>query len=181
MVYVFLAPGFEITEAMTPIDYLRRAELDVRTVAVTGCEDKMVFSSHKIPVIADITEAEVCMDGCQMVVLPGGMPGTLNLEASKTVQNAVDYCAEHQLPIGAICAAPSILGHKGLLDGKKATCYPGFETELGGAVYTAAEVETVGNITTARAAGTANQFAFSLIEQVCGKEKADEVMKSVVY
>lgn len=181
MVYVFLAPGFEITEAMTPIDYLRRAGLEVKTVAVTPDGDKTVVSSHKIPVIADITEAEVKMEDCQLVVLPGGMPGTLNLEASKTVQNALDYCVEHSIPVGAICAAPSVLGHKGMLNGKKATCYPGFETELGTAVHTGAAAETDGLIVTGRGAGAANQFAFALIELVCGQAMMQKVKENVVW
>ncbi len=180
MVYVFLAPGFEIVEAMTPIDYLRRAKADVKTVAV-GTPDKTVLSSHGIPVVADITEDQIDMQGCEMVVLPGGMPGTLHLEASKTVQDALDYALKHDIPVGAICAAPSILGHKGMLNSKKATCYPGFENELIGATHTGAPVETDGLIVTGRAAGNANLFAFALIEKLYGKEAADTVKNSVVY
>lgn len=181
MVYVFLAPGFEIVEAMTPVDYLRRAKADVKTVAVTGNADKTVLSSHNIPVTADITEMQVDMTKCEMVVLPGGMPGTLNLEASKTVQDALDYCVKHNIPVGAICAAPSVLGHKGMLDGKKATCYPDFEKDLGTAEHTGAPAEIAGLTVTGRGAGTANQFAFALIEVLYGKETADAVKSSVVY
>ncbi len=180
MVYVFLAPGFEIIEAMTPIDYLRRAKAEVKTVAV-GTPDKVVLSSHGIPVIADITEDEVIFPGTELFVLPGGMPGTLNLEASETVQNALSFAAEYDIPVGAICAAPSVLGHKGLLKGKKATCYPGFETELFGANHTGEPVVTDGKIVTGRAAGNANQFAFALIELLYGKEAAQTVKSSVVY
>ncbi len=180
MVYVFLAPGFEIIEAMTPIDYLRRAKAEVRTVAV-GAQNKIVLSSHGIPVIADIDESEVDMNACELVVLPGGMPGTLNLEASETVQAALDHAAANHIPVGAICAAPSVLGHKGMLEGKKATCYPGFEKDLYGADHTGAPVETDGLIVTGRAAGNANQFAFALIERLYGKEAAEAVKASVVY
>ena len=181
MVYVFLAPGFETIEALTPVDYLRRAKVEVKTVAVTASDDKTVVSSHNIPVVADITEKEVDMASCEMVVLPGGMPGTLNLEASKTVQAALDHCTANNIPVAAICAAPSVLGHKGILDGKKATCYPSFETELGQAKHTGAPVETDGLIVTGRAAGNANQFAFALIELLRGKEAADAVKNSVVF
>lgn len=181
MVYVFLAPGFETIEALTPVDYLRRAKVEVKTVAVTRSAEKTVVSSHHIPVIADITEQELDLNGCEMVVLPGGMPGTVNLEASETVQYALNYCTANGIPVAAICAAPSVLGHKGILNGKKATCYPGFETELGTAIHTGAPVESDGDVVTGRAAGNANQFAFALIERLRGKEAADAVRNSVVY
>ena len=131
MIYVFLANGFEEVEALAPVDMLRRAKLDVTTVGVTG---KIVTGSHHIPVTADITAEELQIGAdMEMIVLPGGMPGTLNEEASQVVQAAIDYCAENDRWIGAICAAPSILGHKGLLQGKTATCYTGFEKDLLGA------------------------------------------------
>ena len=131
MIYVFLANGFEEVEALAPVDMLRRAKLDVTTVGVTG---KIVTGSHRIPVTADITAEELQIGAdMEMIVLPGGMPGTLNEEASETIQAAIDYCAKNDRWIGAICAAPSILGHKGLLQGKTATCYTGFEKDLLGA------------------------------------------------
>ena len=131
MIYVFLANGFEEVEALAPVDMLRRAKQEVTTVGVTG---KIVTGSHHIPVTADITAEELQIGGdMDMIVLPGGMPGTLNEEASPVVQAVIDYCVANDRWIGAICAAPSILGHKGVLNGKTATCYTGFEKELTGA------------------------------------------------
>ena len=120
MIYVFLANGFEEVEALAPVDMLRRAKLDVTTVGVTG---KTVTGSHGIPLTADITAEELNIGAdMEMIVLPGGMPGTLNEEASPAVQAAINYCTANDRWIGAICAAPSILGHKGLLKGKTAVC-----------------------------------------------------------
>ena len=128
MIYVFLADGFEETEAIAPIDMLRRAKLDVKLV---GVGTSTPTSSHGIRVTADLTEAEVKLDSSvQLIVLPGGMPGTLNLEKSPVVQSAIKYCVENGIPVGAICAAPSILGKLGLLNGRKAVCFPGFEQYL---------------------------------------------------
>ena len=156
MVYVFLANGFEETEAIAPIDILRRCELDVVTV---GVGEEVITSSHGISVIPDITEVDfVPSEEIDMIVLPGGMPGTLNLEKSRTVQEAIDYCTENGKYIGAICAAPSVLGKKNLLKGKKATCFPGFEDFLLGAEFTGAPVELDGKIITARGAGVAVEF-----------------------
>lgn len=176
MVYVFLADGFEEIEALTPVDYLRRCEIEVQTIGVRG---KMVRGAHGITVIADGTMYDVDVEKIEMIVLPGGMPGTLNLERSHLLQNVIDYCAEQKIPIGAICAAPSILGHKGLLDGKRATCYIGFEKELGNAEYTGAAVETDGCFITACGAGAANEFAFALAEYLLGKERAQKLAASV--
>ena len=117
MFYVFLAEGFEETEALAPVDVMRRAKLDVKTVGVTG---ECVTSSHGVPVKADITIDNIDLDDVQGVVLPGGMPGTLNLEANEKVLEAVKYSCENGKIVAAICAAPSILGHLGILDGKKA-------------------------------------------------------------
>lgn len=127
----FLPMVLKKSRRLRPVDMLRRAKLDVTTVGVTG---KIVTGSHRIPVTADITAEELQIGAdMEMIVLPGGMPGTLNEEASETIQAAIDYCAKNDRWIGAICAAPSILGHKGLLQGKTATCYTGFEKDLLGA------------------------------------------------
>ena len=124
MIYIFLAEGFEECEALAPIDILRRAGLDVKTV---GIGSKIVTGSHNIPIVCDLEETELSTENLEAVILPGGMPGTLNLENSPTVQKFLEFAAKNQLIIAAICAAPSILGHKGLLKGKKATCFTGFE------------------------------------------------------
>lgn len=177
MVYVFLADGFEEVEALTPVDYVRRAGREVVTVGVTG---KTVTGSHHIPVVCDITADELALtDDIDGIVLPGGMPGTKNLEASGAVQSAIDFCAEHHKMIAAICAAPSILGHKNLLVGKKAICFPGFEKDLYGADISDCYAVTDGNIITAKGAGSASEFAFEIIAYLCSREQADAVKSSV--
>ena len=178
MVYVFLADGFEEMEAIAPIDLLRRAGKEVVTVGVTG---KTVMGAHGIPVTADITENELTsFEGTEMIVLPGGMPGTLNEEKSAVVQAAIAYCTENNIHVGAICAAPSILGHKGVLNGKKAVCYPGFEKELLGAEVSMDGVVTDGSITTARGAGVAADFGLELIRVLCGEELSLKIRAAII-
>ncbi|MGN1105796.1 MAG: DJ-1 family glyoxalase III, partial [Huintestinicola sp.] len=155
MIYVFLAQGFEETEAITPIDMLRRCGKEVITVGVTG---KVVAGSHNIPVVCDITIDETVTEGLEMIVLPGGMPGTKNLAANARVAELIRYCFDRSILIGAICAAPSVLGEMGLLDGKKAVCYPGFEDALKGAEVLTVPAVRDGNIITARGAGAALEF-----------------------
>ncbi len=177
MVLVFLANGFEETEAVAPIDILRRNGQNVITV---GIGEEVITSSHGITVVPDVTEADMSlMTDIDMIVLPGGMPGTLNLEKSRTVQDTIDYCAANGKFIGAICAAPSILGKKGLLKGKKATCFPGFEEFLEGADFTGEPVEKDGNIITARGAGVAVEFGLKLVEALSGKPASDKIRESM--
>lgn len=176
MVYLFLANGFETIEALAVVDMLRRAKIDVKTVGVTG---KIVTSSHNIDVTADIEIDEFDVKDADAVVLPGGMPGTLNLEADKTVQGAVDYCVENKKYICAICAAPSILGHKGLLKGKEAICFPGFENDLTGAILSDKYVVTDGLIITARGAGVAVDFGLEIVKAIKGEETAENVRKTI--
>ncbi len=177
MIYVFLANGFEETEAVAPIDILRRSELNVTTV---GIGEDVIVSSHGIAVIPDITEVEfVPSDDIDMIVLPGGMPGTLNLEKSRTVQDAIDFCITNDKYIAAICAAPSILGRKGLLDGKKATCFPGFEQFLIGAEYTGDGVVQDGKIITAKGAGIAIDFGLKLSEILTTEANAKKIKASL--
>lgn len=178
MIYVYLANGFEETEAITPIDMLRRAEKKVITV---GVGDNVVMSSHGIPVVTDTVVQEAPLtDELEMIVLPGGMPGTLNLEKSEYVQQAIDFCMEKNLPVGAICAAPSILGHKGILRGRKAVCYQGFEAQLDGAEIGTGAVAVDGNIITARGAGVAMQFALALVEKAVSKAESDRQFRAVM-
>lgn len=178
MIYVYLANGFEETEAITPIDMLRRAEKKVITV---GVGDNVVMSSHGIPVVTDtIVQEAPLTDELEMIVLPGGMPGTLNLEKSEYVQQAIDFCMEKNLPVGAICAAPSILGHKGILRGRKAVCYQGFEAQLDGAEIGTGAVAVDGNIITARGAGVAMQFALALVEKAVSKAESDRQFRAVM-
>ena len=179
MIYVFLADGFEELEALAPVDILRRGGCEVKTVGVSG---KTAVGAHNIPVVCDITVEEAVTEGLEAVILPGGMPGTLNLENSEYVQKFIDFAAEKGLYIGAICAAPSILGHKGLLKGKKATCFPGFEKDLEGAEFIDVPVVTDGKITTAYGAGAAFDFGFRLLGELTGdKEGADALKKSMKY
>ena len=178
MIYVFLADGFEETEAITPIDMLRRAKLDVKLV---GVGTSTPTSSHGIRVTADLTEAETKLDSSvQLIVLPGGMPGTLNLEKSPVVQSAIKYCVEKGIPVGAICAAPSILGKLGLLNGRKAVCFPGFEQYLTGAEVLNKLCVTDGQFTTACSAGAAIEFGLELVKVLCGEKRSTELRSAIV-
>ena len=154
------------------MDILRRAQLDVRTAGVGA---KQVTGSHGITVVADMTEAEIEKETITAVVLPGGMPGTLNLEQSEIVKDCVRCCAENGRFICAICAAPSILAHMGLLDGKNATCFPSFEKELANANLTGAPAVADGNIITGKGAGATVEFALLAAEKMAGKEISAEV------
>lgn len=180
MVYVLLANGFETIEALTPVDYLRRCkDVPVQTVAVG--DSKTVVSSHQVPVEADILLKDVSLEDAEMIVLPGGLVGTKNLEESDGVQKLIDYCVEQDRWVTAICAAPSILGHKGLLKGRKATSFRGFDKELLGADYTGEPVERDGKFITGRGAGVSNQFAFALVRALRGEERAKEIAHQVFY
>lgn len=176
MIYVFLADGFEEIEATAPIDILRRAELDLKTVGVAG---KTVTGSHGITFVPDIEIKDVTTDDMDMVILPGGMPGTLNLEKNPIVKASVDYCIRNDKYVAAICAAPSILGHMGALAGKKATCFPGFEGQLTGAVVTEDFVTVDGKIITGKGAGASVDFALKIVELVAGKNVADKLFASM--
>ncbi len=177
MIYVFLADGFEETEAIAPIDCLKRCGLEVVTV---GIGKDMITGSHGITVKTDITDSQVeFSDNLEMIVLPGGMPGTLNLEKSETVQKAIDYCAENEIYIGAICAAPSILGHKGLLKNHRAVCYMGFEKELIGAETGNEPVCVSGKFITSRGMGTAVEFGLKLAEILKSKDVSDKLRYSI--
>jgi 4-methyl-5(b-hydroxyethyl)-thiazole monophosphate biosynthesis len=173
MVYVFLADGFEEIEAISPIDILRRAGVLVKTVGVSG---KTATGNHGITVTADIQMSEIKLDGSlEMVVLPGGLPGANNLQNNEDVVNAMNYAAQNERYIAAICAAPKILGANGLLKGKKATCFPGYEDELTGAITTPESVVTDGNIITAKGAGAALLFGFELVKALKGQDTADKI------
>lgn len=177
MIYVFLAKGFEEIEALTVVDYLRRAELDVCTV---GIGSKIISGSHNIPVFCDLDESEVNPDdSVDAIVLPGGMPGTLNLEVNKTVNSFIDYCYENDKWICAICAAPSILGHKGLLKGYKACCFPGFEEELDGALVADDYVCVDRKIITAKGMGSAISFSQAITTVLADKNTADRIKASL--
>lgn len=178
-VCVFLADGFEEIEGLTVVDLLRRADIEVETVSING--SLKVIGAHHITVETDKIFDEMDFSDVRLLVLPGGMPGTLNLgKHSGLTELLKNYHLEKKL-IGAICAAPSILGDLGILDGKKATSYPGFEDRLKGAVLSTNSVEVSGHITTSRGAGTAIAFSLSLITQIKGQKKADDIRKSIIY
>ena len=179
MVYVFLAKGFEELEALAPVDILRRAGVEVKLVGVTG---KQVRGSHGIAVSCDITIDNASFDELDGIILPGGLPGTTNLEVDKTVQSFIDYAAQNGKVIGAICAAPSILGHKGLLQGKNAVCYTGFEKELTGAHVLDRPAVRDGNIVTGWGAGGAMDFALAYLEAISENvELAKKIARQMRY
>lgn len=178
MIYVYLARGFEEVEAITPVDLLRRCGKEVITV---GVGDNIIVGSHDIPVVTDTIAQEAPLtDELEMIVLPGGMPGTLNLEKNAYVQAAIDFCAEKGKFIGAICAAPSILGHKGLLKGRAAVCYEGFEDQLEGADIGNTSVVRDGNIITARGAGVAVDFGLKLVEALLSVDDSERLRKAIL-
>ncbi len=178
MIYVFLADGFEEIEALAPVDVLRRAGITVNTVGVNG---KTVIGSHGIPVVCDITIDKATLEGLEGVVLPGGMPGTLNLENNDRVQGFIDYAADNNLLLAAICAAPSILGHKGLLNGKKAISFPGFEKDLEGAEIINTPAVRDRNIITGWGAGGSFDFAYALLGALKGEDISNELAKNMKY
>ncbi len=181
MVYLFLAEGFEEIEALTPVDLLRRAGIEVTTVGI-GTTD--VCGAHGITVKADMSEAEAISkidEGFEMVILPGGMPGTKNLDASPVVDSAISLTLEGGSYIAAICAAPMILGKRGILNGKRAVCYPGFEEYLSGAeVLTDVGVVQDGKIVTAAGMGVALEFGLLLVSIFKGEEFANTLRSQVI-
>lgn len=177
-IFVFLADGFEEIEAITPIDVLRRAGLNVQTVSVM--DKQTVSGAHGIPVVADKMFVDIHSEDAEMLLLPGGLPGATNLDAHQGLSNMIMAFASEEKPLSAICAAPLVFGNRGLLQGKKATCYPGFESYLTGAEYTAALVETDGNFITAKGPGAAMDFAFAIVEKYCGIEKVNELKSGMM-
>lgn len=172
MIYLFLANGFEETEAIAPLDLLRRAGKQVTTVGVGGEE---IRGAHGVTVRADIPDVLFRDASPEAIILPGGMPGTNNLDASKTVDAAIRVTAKNGGYLCAICAAPSILGKRGLLRGKTAVCYPGYEDLLEGATVPDKRVVRDGNVITAVGPGAATEFGLTLVETFCGQETADRI------
>lgn len=178
MVLVFLADGFEESEAILPIDILRRAGLDVVTVSIG--DDRNVTGSHGILLRADVTANTLPDCVPEMIVLPGGMPGTKNLDASAAVREYMEKVYLEGGYLAAICAAPMVLGRQGLLQGKKATCYPGFEQYLTGAEV-GGDVVVDGRLVTARGMGVATPFALRLVELLCGSDRADAIARAICF
>lgn len=179
MIYIFLADGFEEIEALAPLDFLLRAGVKVKTVGISG---KFCRGAHGINVEADIEGDEIALNNeLEGIILPGGMPGAENLNNSPLVQKAIDYCSENNKILGAICAAPFILGRKGLLDGKNATCFPGFEDELLGASVSESGVVIDGSVVTAKGAGVAWEFGAAICSLISGEEKAHQILRGIQW
>lgn len=177
MIYVMLADGFEEIEAIEPVDIIRRAGLDVKTVGVTG---RTVTGAHGIKVSADIDISEVDEEKMTLLMLPGG-PGHELLDASNAVQGLINAAHSRGRYIAAICAAPSIIGKKGLLDGRRATCFPGYEKFLYGAEIFSDKVCTDGSFITARGAGAAADFGFEIVRILSGNEAAEKLREAMQY
>ena len=178
MVYMFLAEGFEEIEALCPLDLLRRAGVDIKTVAVGNGD--FVTGSHGISVKADMKESDFADEKPEMVIFPGGLPGTTNLEASDVVAKALCDALANDSYVCAICAAPSVLGKRGYLRGKEAICYPGFEKYLEGATVSSKKVVLDGKIITGAGMGVALEFGLALVGALCGAEKAEGLKKAVL-
>lgn len=177
--YIFLANGFEEVEALTVVDLFRRAGMEIATVSIEA--EKIVESSHRVRVEADFLLPEVKGTMADVLILPGGMPGTTNLQECEALMEMILGLHASGAYIAAICAAPSVLAGLGLLDGKKATSYPSFEDKLSMADYQYDSVVVDGQIITSRGMGTAIEFGLKLIELLEGSQKAGEVAKSIVY
>ncbi len=177
--YVFLADGFEEVEGLTVVDILRRAEEETKMVSVMG--RKTINGSHGIELQADLLFDEIDREDAELLVLPGGMPGTNHLAAHGGLAQLLRDQNTAGKKIAAICAAPTVLGGLGLLEGRTAVCYPGMEEQLTGATIGTNPVEVSGNITTSRGVGTAIPFALSLVSQLKGGELADQLAKSIVW
>lgn len=177
MVYLFLANGFEEIEALAPLDLLRRAGVEVTTVGIGG---DVITGSHGITVHADIPDTLYTDQSPEMVVLPGGMPGSKNLDASRTVDMALKAAIRSNAYIAAICAAPMVLGHRDLLVGKEAICFPGFEKELNGAKISQKRVVRDGNVITAAGMGVATEFGLELVKALKGADTADGLRRAIL-
>ena len=178
-VYLMLADGFEEIEAITTTDCLRRAGIDVQTVSITG--RRIVDGTHNIPVTADIVFEDADFDQAEMIILPGGMPGTTNLLAYEPLTKQLKDFAAQKRPMAAICAAPMVLAAHGILEGKKATIYEGMEEHLKGAVRSSDPVVIDGSIITSKGPGTAMLFALALIRFLRGDAASDEVRKGLLF
>ena len=179
MIYVFLATGFEDIEAIAPVDIIRRAGLEVQTVSITG--EHIVKSAHGIGIEADLLLSEVDFSKAKMLVLPGGLPGSTNLDACKPLTDAIKRHYEAGGAIAAICAAPLVFGHLGLLQGQRATCYPGVNTELWGADYSTAIVEGDGNIITGKGPAAAFEFGYTIVDFFLGEGASLPLRQGMIY
>ena len=178
MVYLLLGTGFEETEAIAPLDLLRRASVDVLTVGVNG---KIVYGGHGIGIEADITLAELDLTDLEMIVLPGGLGGVASVRTSEQAMNALRFAWENDKFVAAICAGPTVLADLGITDGKKATCYPGCETGMGSAIIQEnAPCVRDGKLITGTSAGCAITFGLALVAALKGQQTADTIAQQIV-
>jgi 4-methyl-5(b-hydroxyethyl)-thiazole monophosphate biosynthesis len=176
--FLFLAPGFEEIEAVTTMDVLRRAQLNVTSVSLTG--DLYVTGAHGIALVADVLYPEIDLSEAAMLILPGGMPGTNNLNVHEGLKHALKEHANADKPLAAICAAPLILGQLGLLHGKEATCFPGYEKQLIGAHLSKKSVVQDGVIITANGPGAAARFALQIVQYFTEQALAEQISKDLM-
>ena len=176
---IFFATGYEEIEALTVVDILRRAGEEIAMVSVT--DERRVASSHGVEVTMDKVLSEVNFDETDVIVLPGGMPGTKNLEACAALMEQVDAFVQAGKTVAAVCAAPSILGHRGHLNGKKACSFPDMESQLEGAEVLREPAVIDGNIITGRGMGAAIPFGLAILEKLQGKEAAEAMGRKIVY
>ena len=177
MIYMFLGTGFEETEAIAPLDLLRRAGLEVQTVGLNG---KVIYGGHGIGVEADITIHQLDLTRLEMVILPGGLGGVASIRECEKAMEAIRFAYGNDKYTAAICAGPTVLADLGIVDGKKATCYPGCEEQMGSAIMVEAAAVTDGKLITGTSAGCAVTFGLALIAALKGQEEADRIAKQIV-
>lgn len=177
MVYMFLGTGFEETEAIAPLDLLRRAGVAVTTVGLNG---KIIYGGHGIGVVADIEIGELNLSDLEMVILPGGLGGVASIRSCQAAMDAVRYAWENGKYTAAICAGPTVLADLGIVNNKNATCYPGCEGQMGSANMIEAAAVTDGKLITGASAGCAVSFGLALIAALKGQEEADRIAKQIV-
>lgn len=176
---LFLATGFQETEALAQVTICKRTAIDIKTVSVVG--EQMVESSNGVVVRADLVMGRDPLPDADMLILPGGMPGSENLYNCTPLLDLINSHVEAGKPVAAICAAPLVLGRMGILSGHRATCYPGFEPELTGATPTGATVEIDGQFITGHGPGAAIDFGLAIVNYLMGKAEADKVAASMVW
>ena len=177
MVYMLLGTGFEETEAIAPLDLLRRAGVEIQTVGLNG---KVIYGSHSIGVEADIEIGQLDLTALEMIILPGGLGGVASIRACDAAMKAVRFAWENGKYTAAICAGPTVLADLGIVDGKNATCYPGCEENMGSAKMVEAAAVTDGKLITGTSAGCAIPFGLALIAALKGQEESDRIAKQIV-
>lgn len=179
MIYTFLATGFEEVEALTVVDILRRAGMEVSMVSLTGT--KIVTGAHNIPVVADILFESVDFSDAELLYLPGGLPGATNLDEHRGLREVILQMADRKVWLAAVCAGPMVFGHLGLTRGKRCTCYPGFESELEGADYTGSMVEVDGRLVTGRGPAACMELGYTIVELLKGEGASDALREGMMY